>query len=299
MHRDEVHTSAALVKSLLVAQFPAWAELSITPVSSAGTDNALYRLGADMAVRLPRIPSAAEQVEMDHRWLPRLAPLLPLPIPVPRALGQPGAGFPWRWGVYPWLPGQDATAAPIADLGLAARDLAAFIAALRHIEPTGGPPPREGNAFRGVPLADRDAAVRAALAALHGSLETATAAAAWEASLRAPVWQNPPVWLHGDLQPLNLLVQQGRLSAVIDFGCLGVGDPACDLIVAWQLLNAESRAVLRAALADDDATWVRGRGWALSMGLLAVPYYRTTNPTLAAIGQRAITEAMEDYLGGA
>jgi aminoglycoside phosphotransferase (APT) family kinase protein len=299
MHADEVDTDVALVGRLLAAQFPQWADLPVEPVRSAGTDNALYRLGDDMAVRLPRIQSATGQVDKEHRWLPRLAPLLPLAIPVPLAKGTPGEGYPWRWSVYRWLEGETATIGRIADPRQAARDLAHFIAALQRIDPTGGPPPGPHNSFRGVPLSTRHTQTRAAIASLHGTLDADAATAAWEAALRAPAWHGPPVWIHGDLQSGNLLAIQGRLSAVIDFGCLGVGDPACDLQVAWNLLSADTRAVFREVLPVDDATWARGRGWALSVGLIALPYYQRTNPVLAGIARYAIAEVLAEHQHGA
>jgi aminoglycoside phosphotransferase (APT) family kinase protein len=294
MHDDEVDVDVSLVGRLLAVQFPQWADLPIEPVHSAGTDNAIYRLGSDLAVRLPRIHRATGQMDKEHQWLPRLAPLLPLAIPVPLAKGTPGEGYPWQWSVYRWLAGENATIERIADPGQAARDLAHFIAALQRIDPTGGPPPGPHNFFRGVPLAMRDSETRAAIATLHGTLDASALTAAWEAALQAPAWHGLPIWIHGDLQPLNLLVQQGRLSAVIDFGGLGVGDPACDLIVAWNLLSTQTRDIFRAALPVDDATWARGRGWALSVGLIALPYYQSTNPVLAGIARRAIDEALAD-----
>lgn len=294
MHADEVETDASLVGRLLAAQFPRWGDLPVEPVRSAGTDNAIYRLGDDMAVRLPRIPGAVGQVEKEHRWLPGLAALLPLAVPEPLAKGAPGEGYPWPWSVYRWLEGEDATVGHVADPGRAATDLARFVAALRRIDPTGGPPPGEHNSFRGVPLVARDAATRAAISSLGDALDAGAATAAWEAALRSPAWEGPPVWVHGDLQPGNLLAVRGRLGAVVDFGCLGVGDPACDLMVAWNLFSAETRGVFRAALRVDDATWARGRGWALSVGLIALPYYRDTNPTLAGISRRTIYEVLTD-----
>ena len=294
MHDDEVDVDVSLVGRLLAAQFPQWADLPIEPIHSAGTDNTIYRLGSDLAVRLPRIHRATGQMDKEYQWLPRLAPLLPLAIPVPLAKGTPGEGYPWQWSVYQWLAGENATIERIADPGQAARDLAHFIAALQRIDPTGGPPPGPHNFFRGVPLAMRDSETCAAIATLHGTLDASALTAAWEAALQAPAWHGPPVWIHGDLQPLNLLVQQGRLSAVIDFGGLGVGDPACDLIVAWNLLSTQTRDIFRAALPVDDATWARGRGWALSVGLIALPYYQSTNPVLACIARRAIDEALAD-----
>jgi aminoglycoside phosphotransferase (APT) family kinase protein len=295
MHSDEVDTDVSLVGRLLAGQFPQWADLPIEPVRSAGTDNALYRLGEDMVVRLPRIHWATGQVEKEQCWLPRLAPHLPLAIPVPLAMGVPVADYPWHWSVYRWLAGETATVEPVADLRQAATDLALFIAALQRIDPTGGPPPGPHNSSRGEPLALRDAQTRTAIASLHGMLDTGAVTAAWEAALAAPAWQGPPVWIHGDLQAGNLLARQGRLSAVIDFGCLGVGDPACDLQVAWNFLSAETRDIFRAALSVDAATWARGRGWALSVGLIALPYYRDTNPILAGISRRAIDEILADH----
>ena len=215
--------------------------------------------------------------------------------PRPAREGAPAEGYPFPWSVYSWLEGENATVERLADPRRAATELGRFVAALQRIGPAGGPPPGEHNFFRGVPLAARDAPTRAAIASLRGGLDADAATAAWEAALRAPAWDGPPIWVHGDLQPGNLLVRRGRLSAVIDFGGLGVGDPACDLTVAWNLLAADSRAVFRAALPVDDATWARGRGWALSVALIALPYYRDTNPVLAGISRYTIDEALADH----
>jgi aminoglycoside phosphotransferase (APT) family kinase protein len=279
---------------LLAAQFPLWAALPIKPVHPAGTDNSIYRVGSDMAVRLPRIHSATAQLEKEHLWLPTLAPLLPLAIPIPLATGMPAEGYPWQWSVYRWLEGEPATMDRIADPRKAATELAQFIAAMQQIDPRDGPPPGEHNSFRGVPLARRDLSTRDAIAALRDTIDADAATSAWEAALRAPAWQGPALWLHGDLLSANLLAQHGRLSAVIDFGCLGVGDPACDMMVAWTYFSAETRDVFRAALRVDDATWERGRGWALSFGLIALPYYRSTNPVLSGIARYAIDEVLAD-----
>lgn len=291
MHADEVATDASLVRRLLAAQFPDWADLPIDRVPSAGTDNAIYRLGNDMAVRLPRVEWATGQVEREQRWLPRLAPHLPLAIPAPLAMGVPAEGYPWPWAVYRWVEGENATHHRIADLRQAAIDLARFISALQRIDPTGGP--RAGaDRSRGVPLAARDTQTRVAIAALHGALDTDAATAQWEAALHAPAWPAPGVWLHGDLNSGNLLARHGRLSAVIDFGTMAVGDPACDLMVAWTLLTAETRDTFRVALPFDDATWTRGRGWALSWALIVLPYYQHTNPGLCRIAEYTINEVL-------
>lgn len=295
MHPNETPTDAGLVRRLLTAQFPQWADLPIRQVRSQGTDNALYLVGSGMVARLPRIDWAAGQPEKEFRWLPQLAPHLPLGIPVPHALGAPGEGYPWHWTIGPWLEGEQATPERIGDWEQFARDIAAFIAALWRLDPTGGPPPGQHNAGRGVPLARRDSATRAAIAQLAGRVDSAATTAAWQAALDAPPWDGPPVWLHGDLQSGNLLVSAGRLRAVIDFGCLGIGDPACDLAVAWNLLPAASREVFRTTLAVDAATWARGRGWALSVALIALPYYWETNPFLAGSARYTLGEVLAEH----
>jgi aminoglycoside phosphotransferase (APT) family kinase protein len=288
MHADEVVLDVGLVRRLLAGQFPHWTDLPLRPVRSSGTDNALYRLGDDLVVRLPRIGWAVTDVEAEQRRLRFLAPRLPLPIPEPLAAGEPGAGYPWPWSVYRWLPGEEARADRLADPVGTAESLAAFVAALHGVEVV--EPPSGGG--RGGPLAGRDAATRAAIAALDGEIDTGAVTAAWEEALAAPAWDGPPVWVHGDLAPGNLLLRDGRLSAVLDFGALNAGDPAVDLLVAWNLFSGGSRDRYRAALGVDDATWARGRGWALSVGLIVLPYYRGTNPALVAQSWTAIREVL-------
>jgi aminoglycoside phosphotransferase (APT) family kinase protein len=175
------------------------------------------------------------------------------------------------------------------------KDLAHFITALQRVDATGGPLHGPQNFHRGAPLAQRDDVTRAAIASLRDTIDTRAVTDAWEAALQATAWSGPPVWIHGDLQAGNLLAQHGRLKAVIDFGCLGVGDPACDLQVAWNLFSDEARAVFRAELQVDDAAWVRGRGWALSVALIALPYYQKTNPVLAGISRYAIGQVVADH----
>lgn len=294
MHADEVDIDIPLVNLLLTTQFPEWTNLPIRCIQSAGTDNAIYRLGDDMAVRLPRHPRAMKSIDKECQWLPKLAPHLPLPIPVPLAKGLPGEGYPFCWSICQWLDGENATRERIANLNQMATDLADFIMALQQINPSGGPIPDSHNFYRGVPLATRDTHTRAAIKSLDGAIDTSSATAVWEIALNATVYDRSPVWIHGDLQSGNLLVQEGRLSGVIDFGGLGVGDPACDLMVAWNLLDAESRAVFRRALSVDDATWARGRGWALSVALIALPYYQNTNPVFASTSRYTIAEVLAD-----
>jgi aminoglycoside phosphotransferase (APT) family kinase protein len=290
MHADEIHTDAQLVARLLTGQFPHWAHLPIQPVASAGTDNALYRLGDDLVVRLPRIHWAVGSLDKEHHWLPRLAPHIPLAIPVPLAKGDPTEGYPWHWSVYRWLDGETPTVDHHGDSRQLAIDLASFITALQRIDPTDGPP-----SSRGGPLATRDEATRTAIEALRGAIDTHAVTAAWEAALAASPWTLPPVWLHADLAPGNVLLVRQRLAAVIDFSVLGLGDPACDLPIAWNLLPVGVRDLFRATLQVDDATWARGRGWALSIALIQLPYYRDTNPTLAASARHVIREVLADH----
>ncbi|MER6782497.1 MULTISPECIES: aminoglycoside phosphotransferase family protein [unclassified Streptomyces] len=294
MHADEVDIDEALVERLIAAQFPQWAQLPVRKVRSAGTDNAMYRLGADKTVRLPRIADAEGQVGKEQRWLPHLAPHLPLQVPVPLGQGVPGEGFPFAWSVYRWLDGANLFDEPLAELDSAAAELGNFVAALRRIGTSGAP-----RSFRGGPVGTADDEVRAAIRDLgaDGTLDAEAATAAWEAAVRVPQWEGAPVWLHGDLLPGNLLGHEGRLCAVIDFGCVGVGDPACDVMAAWTLLSADTREVFRGAAGVDDATWARGRGWALRFGLTAEHYYRVTNPVLASVAHRASAEAIADHHG--
>jgi aminoglycoside phosphotransferase (APT) family kinase protein len=292
MHADAIAVDVDLVRRLVGAQFPHWADLPIHPLESGGTDNALFRLGGTLLARLPMRPSAVGAVRREQRYLPRLAPHLPLPIPQPLGLGAAGEGYPLAWSVCRWLAGEDALTSPPADLDEAADTLADFIAALERLDASDGPLPGQDGANRGVPLATRDLAVQAALCELEGEIDTNAARREWRAALEAPAWTGRPVWLHGDLHPGNLLVAEGRLAAVIDFGCLVVGDPATDLIGAWTLLTPSSRKSFRRALPVDEPTWARGRGWALSMALIALPYYLHTNPVLVAIARKAIGEIL-------
>jgi aminoglycoside phosphotransferase (APT) family kinase protein len=294
MHADEVDMDLALVGRLIATQFPAWAALEIVAVQDGGTDNMLYRLGDDLVVRLPRHVPTTERLRKERRWLTRLAPSLPLAIPVPLADGAPGEGYPFEWAVYRWLPGATATADRIIDPGRAARDLARFLRALQAIDAGDGPPPGAHNAGRGVPLVQRDAETRDAIVSLGPRIDADAVTTAWEVALAAPDWGRPPVWVHGDLDSRNVLVEGGRLNAVIDFGCLGVGDPACDVAAAWKLFPAEAREVFREALSVDDATWARARGWVLSQALHALPYYTLeTNPVLVREAERWLVEVME------
>ena len=289
MHADEVDTDEALVRRLVATQFPHWADLPAVRVLSAGTDNALYRLGDGMLVRLPRIHWAADDVPKEQRWLPKLAGHVPVEVPTPVAMGAPGEGYPWHWSIYRWLEGEPPTVGALEDAAGLATEVAAFVRALQRLDT--GDAPRAG---RGVHLAEQDADTREAIVQLRGQVDADAVTSVWEDGLRVAPWAGPPVWIHGDLKPDNLLLREGHLRAVIDFGGLGIGDPAADMLIAWTLLPPAARAHYRAALDVDPDTWRRGRAWALSIALIQLPYYQHTNPTLAASARRVIAEVLED-----
>ncbi|WP_405142619.1 aminoglycoside phosphotransferase family protein [Sphaerisporangium sp. NBC_01403] len=289
MHADEIETDAGLVRRLLAGQFPQWADLPVDPVESYGTDHDIYRLGDHLAARLPRIGWATAQAAKEAEWLPKLAPHLPLALPVQLAMGHPAEGYPFDWSVYEWLPGKNANGT-IDDLDQAAVDLAAFVTALRQVDTAGAHPRPRG--ARGAPLAENDEHVRRSIAQLGDRIDGAAALRSWQESLDAPAWDGPEVWVHGDLLPGNLLVVDGRLSAVIDFGGLNVGDPACDLQPAWNVFTGDSRERFRAELAVDDASWSRGRGWALCQAVAAMPYYWDTNPGIIRQASNALTQIL-------
>jgi aminoglycoside phosphotransferase (APT) family kinase protein len=283
MPAAEVDIDAALVHRLLQAQHPDLAHLPITPLAF-GWDNAIFRLGDDWVVHIPRRQMVADLVRGLHRWLPALAPTLPLPIPVPVRTGEPDDGFPWPWSVCAYLPGAPALDAPPADPEAAAVVLGSFVAALRRPAPPDAPL----NPYRGVPLAERDPAMRGWVAQLGSLIDGPAVLRYWDARLTVPPWSEPPQWLHGDLHPGNVLVHDGRLSAVIDFIDLTGGDPATDLIAAWMFFPAELRPVFRAAAGDIDRdTWARAEGWALSFAV-AVLANSADNPPYAALGQRTL-----------
>ncbi|GGP33726.1 aminoglycoside phosphotransferase family protein [Streptomyces abikoensis] len=293
MHENEIPTDGALVRRLLTHQFPQWADLPISPVNSAGTENAIYRLGDELAVRLPRMEDAVGQVDFEQDWLPRLAPCLPTAVPEPIAVGQPGHGYPFPWAVSRWIDGSHPTTEPdeLPDGHRLARDLGEFVTALRKADTTGARP-----GYRSVPLRTRDASVREWTAKAADDIDAPALLSAWEQALDQPDWDGPPQWTHGDLIPGNILVGDGRLRAVIDFGTAGVGDPACDAIAAWTVLSAETRKTFRAAGGFDDAAWARGRGWALTF-VSGIDYYRHTNPAMAELGRRAVTEVLAEPAG--
>jgi aminoglycoside phosphotransferase (APT) family kinase protein len=304
LHDDEITVTVDDVRRLVGSQFLAWAHLHVAAVAESGTDHLLFRLGDALVARMPKIAWAAEQAGSDARWLPRLAPHLPVAVPVPVALGEPDDGYPYRWSVAPWLPGAAVIdplapgAEPNLDLARAAVDLAEFVVALRSVDPAGGP--RAQGTARGVPLARLDEAVRRAVVEAGDRLDGPTVLRAWERALNAASDPVRSTWLHGDLMPGNLLVDGGRLSAVIDWGAVGVGDPAADLPPAWWLFTGADREAFREAAGAgpggdlDDGAWDRARGWVLVQGVLALPYYWDRWPAFARASQRRVAVAVAD-----
>ncbi len=288
------HLDVPLVRRLLTAQFPEWADLPIRPVEFDGWDNTTFRLGDDMSVRLPSHAHYEAQVSKEHLWLPQLASLLPLPIPVSIAMGTPSSDFPLHWSVRRWLEGEIAAIGTINDQVRFAEDLAAFLVTMQQIDPEGGPPAGPHSFWRGGPLATYDKETRVAIEALTGRIDAEACTVTWEAALSEP-WTRSPVWVHGDIAPDNLLVRDGRLGAVIDFGCSAVGDPACDLVITWTFFSGESRDAYRAGLTLDDATWARGRGWALWKALIVLARSIDSDPDQAADCRRVISEVLADH----
>lgn len=289
MHDAEVDIDADLVRWLLAAQFPHLTGLPIREVRATGTVNAIYRLGDHLCARLPRLRRWAGDLEQELHWLPKLAPHLSLRIPEPVGQGHPAGSYPCTWAIYRWLDGQPYADELVDDEHQAARDLARFVAELRRIAVVAGAP-RTGRR----PLRELDAVTRAAIESARGVIDGDAATAAWDRALEAPAWDGTPVWIHTDLLRPNLLVRHGRLSAVIDFGSVGVGDPAADVIAAWSVLGHTGREVFRGALDVDDGTWNRARGYALHQAALIIPYYAQTNPEFVAPAKRTVEEILAD-----
>ncbi len=285
---------STLAKRLVTAQFPQWAELPLKRLDPAGSDHVIYRLGTELAVRLPCHSGPIGHIAKEFEWLPQLAPHLPLAIPVPVAKGRPGFGYPWPWSVFRWLDGEAASVDTLGDSRSVALELADFLVALQKFGQAGATAPALAELAQ-ESLAERDRSTREAIAQVADTFDAAALTAVWEAALTAASWSREPVWFHGDFHTGNLLTVGGRLSAVIDFGGMGVGDPACDMMIAYTLMTPTSRAVFRAALDVDDATWARGRGWALTCGLNAYTSYAATSPRIAAVTSRQILAALADW----
>jgi aminoglycoside phosphotransferase (APT) family kinase protein len=288
MHDGELDIDAGMVERLVAGQFPELAGLPVRPVGSTGTVNAIYRLGDDLCVRLPRMRRWADGLVTEQLWLPRLAPHLSLRVPEPVCAGRPAAEYPFGWAVYRWLAGQPYADDLVADEREAAADLAQFVLELRGLDPAGAP--RAGRR----PLRELDADTREAIESAASVIDGAAALAAWAAALDTRAWDGTPTWIHADLLRPNLLVHRGRIGAVIDFGSVGAGDPASDVIAAWSVFGRAGRATYRAALDVDDATWSRARGIALHQAAMIIPYYATTNPGFVTLAKRTVEEILAD-----
>lgn len=282
---DAQRIDAGLVRELLAEQFPHWAGLPVRAVTAGGNDHRMFRLGDELSVRLPSAPGYVPQVEKEQTWLPQLAAAVPLPIPHVHGRGRPSPRFAAPWSVYGWMPGTPAAQASIDDLERFAADLAAFLVALRTADPAGGPGPGTHSAHRGGPVGHWDQEVRDMLDRVSGR-ERVLAEGIWRDAVAADAEAGPARWLHGDVAAANLLVRDGRLAAVVDFGCAAVGDPACDTVPVWTFLSGSAAAVFRRDLALDDATWARGRGWALWKGLIMLT---NTAPGQAEFARRVLS----------
>lgn len=279
----------------MAAQFPQWAHLTVAPVPVEGWDNRTYRLGDAMTVRLPTHASYAPAVDKEHHWLPLLAPHLPVAVPVPLAKGAPGEGYPFHWSVRRWMDGETASLARITSMTEFAAAVAEFVLALQGIDASAGPLAGAHSFYRGAPPAHYDDETRRAVAALSGVIDGPAALRAWDEALAAQ-WDGPPRWFHGDVAVGNLLVRDGRLSGVIDFGTSGVGDPACDLVIAWTFFADASRDVFRRLVGQDDGMWARARGWALWKALITLA--GDVDGPSALENRRLIDDLLTDCLTG-
>jgi aminoglycoside phosphotransferase (APT) family kinase protein len=294
VHANEIRATPEQVGRLIAKQFPEWDGLPLAVLDRQGTDHVLFRLGDELLVRMPKIDWAADQAVTDARWLPRLAPNLPVRIPAPVGVGEPDEGFPWQWTVVPWIAGDNPGVSERSQPSLA-REVAAFVRALQAVDRDGAP--LKTGRSRGTPLAPNDDAAQAALRELAShddGIDLDAVARAWDDAVTAPVWDQPPVWIHSDIQPGNLILDGGRLAAVIDFGGLGLGDPAPDVAAAFWTFRGAARSTYRDELGYDDATWRRARGWALLPSLTGLNYYRHTFPRMVAHSRDTIAAVLED-----
>lgn len=294
MHNNELEINEHLVHLLLKSQCPHWAHLTTKPIASSGTDNALFRLGDDYVVRLPRVEWTAggvtKNINKEYEWIPKLANLLKTPISNPLFKGNPDKLYPWPWLITTWNEGDNPNYEQENEHKLLAKDLAFFLNELHQSTLMNGPHSR-----RGVALTEQDTKTKKAITQLENELNSKSVTSLWDKLSNIPTWNKNPVWIHGDFLPGNILVQNNRLNAVIDFSDVGIGDPACDLIIAWSLFKPHSRKIFRNNLENiDDDTWQRGKGWALSIALIMLPYYKYSNPALASLATRIIENVLND-----
>jgi aminoglycoside phosphotransferase (APT) family kinase protein len=290
MHKNELEIDESLVYSLLKYQRPEWANLPLKRISSSGTDNALFRLGSQYIVRLPRIDWATESINKEYQWLPKISQFLKIPISEPLFKGNPDKIYPWHWLILKWNEGHNPHFEKENEYELLAKDLACFLNEIHRIKLTNGPYSR-----RGIPLKEMDYETQNAISQLAEEIDIPLVTSLWNELISIPAWNQKPVWVHGDFLPGNILVENNRLNAVIDFSDVGIGDPACDLVIGWSLLNSHSRQKFKENLENIDGhTWERGKGWALSIAFIMLPYYKNSNPTLASLARRMIKNVLDD-----
>ncbi|MBP2616236.1 aminoglycoside phosphotransferase family protein [Chryseobacterium jejuense] len=294
MHINELEISENLVQSLLDKQCSRWAKLPLSRVSSNGTVHTLYRLGKEFIIRLPRIEwvegTVNDTIEKEFKWIPLLSKLVDVSLGEPVFKGEADENYPWSWTIATWNEGDNPDFEKENEYNVLAEDLADFLNSLHTIKLSGGPWSR-----RGVPLQAQDVDTRKAIAELKAEIDVRAVTELWNQLLETPQWNQDPLWVHGDLLPGNILIRDNRLTAIIDFSDLGIGDPACDLIIAWSLFNHSSRQVFRNYLQYiDEDTWKRGKGWALSIALIMLPYYKYSNPFMASLAERMIANILND-----
>lgn len=294
---NKVEITLPMVKKLVTVQFSQYADLPIKPVALSGVDNRVFHLGDDMLVRLPSASRYVAQVEKEQQWLPILASGLSIPIPEPLAEGQPNDEYPWRWSIYRWLEGQSANLIAINDVELKqiAIDLADFLLELQGIDIARAPGPGKHNCYRGDHPSVYDADIKKLFLDLQAdTIDKNGALEVWQKAM-ASSWSHNPVWVHGDVASGNFLVKEGRLSAVIDFGSMGVGDPSCDLVIAWTFFNKESRKIFYERIDLDPDTWARARGWALWKACFLLAGYKNKQGGDALVQKQLIQEIIDDH----
>lgn len=286
----------SLVMELIAQQFPEWSHLPIRPVELSGVDNRTFRLGQEMSIRLPSDAKYAQQVQKEQKWLPILARHLSVSIPEPLVMGQPSKKYPWHWSVYTWIEGESVNTLLLdhAHVQLIAIQLAQFLHELHKIDATDGPDAGPHNFYRGGSLMVYDTQTRNSITQLQDLIDVDAVTAVWEKAINSK-WMQKPVWVHGDLSAGNILVKDNRLAAVIDFGCMGIGDPACDLVIAWTFLTKESREIFRANLKLNSDTWARARGWALWKSLITWAGLHDKNGFEAKHQQQIIHEIIHEH----
>lgn len=292
--KGRLHVGVEQVERLIAMQFSEFAHLPVRPVDTSGWDNFTFHLGDKMAVRLPSAPWYVAQVAKEQQWLPRLAASLPFVIPVPIRLGQPGEGYPYPWSIYDWIIGENASNDTVGDHAEFGMTIGKFLLALHRIDVIDGPPAGAHCFFRGGSLAIYDTETRNAIDALNGEINAMQANEVWDTAL-ASSWPNAPVWVHGDLASGNILVRNGRLCAVIDFGCACVGDPACDLVISWTFLFGKGREAFRRTIEMDKDTWARARGWALWKAVITLVPQCGKHTEAEQETRRVIDDILDDH----